>query len=228
MWVDGVVQKHARIVLKPYCDFCLRIFWSVLENIIKWTILMLTSMLMMMMVMKEMKMLNLTEPKMREPTEHPGPIGGSLSPVLSALSSLLSGSGHWWSWWWFCCFLQSYWVFHGGQRWSTIIITNGLTKVSKAAFKSSLVTSRSNQCPYKNSIFFPAWPCRVLTDNIWSYLIISDHVIMSLYISSSYQITWIISRNSSSVKEREFVSSKVDRAYAYYDHYYDYSASAYD
>ena len=226
MWVDGVVQKHAQIVLKPYCDFCLRIFWSVLENIIKWTILMLTSMLMMMMVMKEMKMLNLTEPKMQEPTEHPGPIGGSLSPVLSAsLSSWLSGL---WSLMVMMMVLLLSPVLLGLPWWSTIIITNGLTKVSKAAFKSSLVTSRSNQCPYKNSIFFPAWPCRVLTDNIWSYLMISDHVIMSLYISSSYQITWIISRNSSSVKEREFVSSKVDRAYAYYDHYHDYSASAYD
>ena len=167
MWVDRVVQI-AQIVLKPYCDFCLRIFWSVLENIIKWTILMLTSMLMMMMVMKEMKMLNLTEPKMQEPTEHPGPIGGSLSPVLSALSSLLSGSG---SLMVMMMVLLLSPVLLGLPWWSTIIITNGLTKVSKAAFKSSLVTSRSNQCPYKNSIFFPAWPCRVLTDNIWSYLI---------------------------------------------------------
>ena len=85
MWVDGVVEKPAHCLncLKPYCNLCLRIFWSVLEEVIKLTILMLTSMTMMMM--KEM--LNLTEPKMREPTEHPGPIGGLLSPVLSALSS---------------------------------------------------------------------------------------------------------------------------------------------
>ena len=110
-------------------------------------------MLMMMMVMKEMKMLNLTEPKTREPTEHPGPIGGSLSPVLSALSSLLSGSG---SLMVMMMVLLLSPVLLGLPWWSTIIITNGLTKVSKAAFKSSLVTSRSNQCPYKNSIFFPA------------------------------------------------------------------------
>ena len=41
-------------------------------------------------------------------------------------------------------------VYH---HFNTMIV---LTKVSKAALRSSLVTSRSNQWPYKNSIFLPA------------------------------------------------------------------------